>query len=165
MKIAICSDSHDNLLNIEKFLLFCENDKIETILHCGDWCAPATLRFFREHFPGEIYGVIGNVHGGETDMQKKAAENNINLQKDASIIKLSEIKIRITHFPEKAKKMANENNCQLILYGHNHKPWIENINDTYLINPGTLAGMFYKSTFAIIETETLKADLKILENI
>jgi predicted phosphodiesterase len=34
-----------------------------------------------------------------------------------------------------------------------------------LVNPGNLAGMFYKATFAIYETKTDKLELKILETL
>jgi hypothetical protein len=34
-----------------------------------------------------------------------------------------------------------------------------------LLNPGTLAGMFYKASFAIYDTQTGQAELKILEQL
>ena len=49
-----------------------------------------------------------------------------------------------------------------IFYGHNHKPWIENKTDAQIINPGTLGGVFQKSTFAVLEKDI---KLIILENI
>jgi predicted phosphodiesterase len=35
----------------------------------------------------------------------------------------------------------------------------------YLANPGSLAGIFYKATFAILDTRSKKLELKILEKI
>ena len=190
MKIAICSDSHDNLVNITTFLSFCRKNKIKIILHCGDWCAPSVLTFFRKKFKGEIYGVYGNVHADDETMQKFAKDNDIKLKSDElelilnpdnKIISstqdkvqndINETRIVITHYPDNAKKLAESGKYQIVFYGHNHKPWMEKIhhanngiNETYLINPGTLAGMFQRATFAIYDTETRKLELKIVDRL
>ena len=39
------------------------------------------------------------------------------------------------------------------------------IGKTHLLNPGTLAGMFNKATFAVYDTVTDKAKLILLEKI
>lgn len=164
MKIAICSDSHDNLTNISKFLLYCNQNGIKTIIHAGDWCAPGTLRFFRENFKGKIYGVYGNVFD-EKNMAKFAKEQRIKIAGDELAVSVNKIKIMITHFPDNAKKLASAGKFNVVFYGHNHKPWLEKIGQTYLVNPGTLAGMFTRATFAIYDTTTRKFNLKILDQI
>jgi len=164
MKIAICSDSHDNLTNIAKFLSYCDQHKTKTIIHCGDWCAPGTLRFFRENFKDEIYGVYGNVFD-EKNTSKVAEEQGIKIKNDGLIVKINGLKILITHFQEKAKQFATTNKFDIIFYGHNHKPWFEKVGSTYLINPGTLAGMFSRATFALYDSVTKKIDLKILDQL
>jgi len=183
MKIAICSDSHDNLANITTFLSFCRKNKVKIILHCGDWCAPSVLKFFREKFKGEIYGVYGNVHADDETMQKFAKDNDIKLKGDElelilnpdnKIISstqgkvqndINETRIVITHYPDNAKKLAESGKYQIVFYGHNHKPWMEKVGETYMINPGTLAGMFQRATFAIYDTETRKLKLKIVDQL
>ena len=52
-----------------------------------------------------------------------------------------------------------------IFYGHNHKPWEQTMGKTKLVNPGTLAGMFYKASFAVLDLEKSKLELIILERI
>lgn len=184
MKIAICSDSHDNLVNITKFLSYCRKNKIAKILHCGDWCAPSVLKFFREKFKGEIYGVYGNVHADDETMQKFAKDNDIKLKSEELILNLRSVSVHqesqqnkrvqndttkiitiITHYPDNAKRLAETGKYQIVFYGHNHKPWMEKINETYMINPGTLAGMFQRASFAVYDTETKKLELKIVDQI
>ena len=164
-KIAICSDSHDNLVNITKFLYYCNKEEISTIIHCGDWCAPTVMDFFRENFKGDIYGIYGNVHADKEDVMKMANKLNITMKNDDLELELSEIKFVVTHYPDKAKDLAATGKYQMVLCGHNHKPWKEKIETTYLINPGTLAGLFYRASFAIYDPETKKLDLKILDQI
>ncbi|MEK7159170.1 MAG: YfcE family phosphodiesterase [Patescibacteria group bacterium] len=191
MKIAICSDSHDNIVNITTFLSYCRKNKIKIILHCGDWCATSVLRFFREKFKGEIYGVYGNVHADHETMQKFAKDNDIKLKSDEQLLNLRSVSVHhesqqskrvhpaqlrgsndatkivtiITHYPDNAKKLAETGKYQIVFYGHNHKPWMEKINETYMINPGTLAGMFQRASFAVYDTETKKLELKIVDQI
>ena len=82
-------------------------------------------------------------------------------------------KIGIVHFPGEAKKMAQSGKFDLVFYGHTHRPWDEKVpvlsgaegDGCHMINPGELAGQFYKPTFAIYDTETGKLELKILEKL
>jgi hypothetical protein len=74
-------------------------------------------------------------------------------------------KIAFTHFPDIAKKMAQSGKFDLVFYGHTHRPWDEKIGNCHMINPGELAGQFYKPTFAVYDTATGGLQLKILEKL
>ncbi|KKQ79070.1 MAG: hypothetical protein UT02_C0048G0006 [Parcubacteria group bacterium GW2011_GWC2_38_7] len=138
---------------------------VETVLHCGDWCAPSTLKYFRENFTGLLYGVYGNVHDEDKVMRKIAEEQKIIIKEDKLELEIDGINMMITHYPETAQKTALINKYHMIFYGHDHKPWKEVISKTYIINPGTLAGMFYKSTFALYDTQSRKLDLVLLDEL
>jgi hypothetical protein len=166
MKIAIISDSHDNLPNIEKALDWISREKINFIIHCGDLAAPSMLaEIITPKFSGEFHLVHGNV--GDPELLEKIAQDfpNVTIHGKVGQIEVDGKKIAFTHFPEKALDLAKKNEFDLIFYGHTHKPWEEKIGQTRLVNPGTLAGMFYKATFAVYNTETDKLELKILERI
>jgi len=164
MKIAIISDSHDNVPNLEKALAIIKNQGVELIIHCGDLCAPSMLsKVIAPDFQGEIHIVHGNV--GDPDLLEKIAKKftNVTVHGEIGEIKIENKKIAFTHFPEEGKKLAESQKYDIVFYGHTHKPWEEKINKCRLVNPGTLAGMFYKATFAIYDTETNELELKILE--
>ena len=166
MKLAIISDSHDNLPNIYKALDYLKKQGIKTIIHCGDVCAPAALREFAKNFSGQIHLVYGNVDGDHEGFEKFVKEfGNIKIYGEVGELELEGKKIAFTHRPEAAKELAKTAKYNLVFYGHNHKPWEEKIGKTKLLNPGTLAGMFYKATFAVYDTKTEKAELVILEKI
>jgi len=151
-KIAIISDSHDNLPNIQKFLTFCRKNNVKAMLHCGDISSLKTYDYLQENFDGEIFAVEGNAD--QIDLPKK------------QIFQIENLKIGLTHLKALAKNLLIKNpNLDFIFYGHTHKPWIEHMNNCYLANPGTLAGMFYKASFAILDTKTKKLELKILDKI
>ena len=152
MLIAICSDSHDKLPNIKKFLDYCKEKRIKILIHCGDVTSLETWNYIQDNFNGEIHAVMGNA-----DM--------FDLQRN-KIIKIDAIRIGFAHHKETAVRlMTRENNLDFAFYGHSHKPWIEKFDNTYLANPGSLAGMGYKAAFAVLDTETKKLELKILDTL
>ncbi|MFH1427084.1 MAG: YfcE family phosphodiesterase [Patescibacteria group bacterium] len=166
MKIAIISDSHDNLVNINKMLKYVKENRIKTIIHCGDVCSPEVLRYLAKNFKNNIYLILGNVFGTKEGYNKKIAEyKNVHILEDGDSIKITNLslKIGLTHYPKMAKEMAKTKKYDVIFYGHSHKPWEERIGQTRLINPGTLAGLFYKASFAVWDTDKNKFELKILE--
>ncbi|MFA5358601.1 MAG: YfcE family phosphodiesterase [Patescibacteria group bacterium] len=161
MLFAIISDSHDNIPNIDEMLRIVKAEGIKTIIHCGDVCAPSVLKYLGENFDGEVYLAFGNVDGDKEVMQKLATPNT-HLLGDVGELEIKEIKIAFTHQPEKARELATTKKYDVVFYGHNHKPWEETIGETKLLNPGTLAGLFAKPTFAVYDTEKHEAELKIL---
>ena len=167
MKIAIISDTHDNLANLKKAISFIKEEKIEIIIHCGDICAPGTLKEAFKDFPGKAHIVFGNVDGDRFTITKIAFEElpHVKIWGDLGEIEIDDKKIAFCHFPEFAKELASSQKYDLVFYGHTHKPWEEKINKTKLVNPGNLAGLFYKATFAIYDTKTDKLELKILEKL
>jgi len=167
MKIAIISDSHDNIPNLKKAIDFIKKEKIKTILHCGDVCAPATLKEVFSNFKGKVYIVFGNVDGDHFNMTKLSFEklSDVKILGEIGELTLGGKKIAFTHYPKFAKGLAATGNYDIVFYGHSHKPWEEKINNTKLVNPGNLAGIFYKPTFAIYNTKTGKLELKILQNL
>jgi len=164
MKIAIISDSHDNIPNIEKFLNWINKNKIETIVHCGDVSSPAVIKKeFANKFDGEIHLVHGNV--SDRDMLESVCDEleNITLHGDEGEIEIDGIKIAFCHYPEVAKELAESGKYNLVFYGHTHKPWIEKIGNVQIVNPGTLGGLFQKASFAVYDTNSSLLELKILE--
>jgi len=167
MNIAIVSDSHDNLPNIAKAVKYINKQKIRIMIHCGDVCAPKVLGEFAELFKGDkIHVVKGNVDGDIEGFKKWAKKYpKIIYHGETGKIEADGLKIVFCHEPFVAKKMAESQRYDFVFHGHTHKPWQETIGKTTIINPGTLAGLFNKATFAIFDTETRKAKLIVLETI
>lgn len=166
MRITIVSDSHDNLVNIDKMLTFCKKEKIEVMLHCGDICSPSALDYLARNFSGKIFYVLGNVHGELEEMEGvNKKRNNLVFLGDQGdpVIKGVNLKIGMVHYPDVAKKMAETKKYDFVFHGHTHQPWEETIGHCKVVNPGTLAGMFNKPTFAVLNTETKNLELKLLE--
>jgi len=152
MEIAIVADTHDNLKNLEKALNWINKEGIELILHCGDISRQETIDFIAKKFQGEIKYVKGN------------ADYNLDLLNSLEL-EVDGKKIWFDHYPEEAKRMALSGKYDLALYGHTHRPWDKVYGNCHMINPGELAGQFYKPTFAVYDTKTQMLELKILEKL
>jgi len=164
MKIAIISDTHDNLANFLKVINWLNNEKIQLLLHCGDVCNQDTLNESRESFNGEINPpLLEKKWGVKFVMGDKElhSENFPEIQE----IEINNRKIAFTHLPKKGKELAESGKYNLVFYGHLHKPWEEKVGDCRLVNPGEVAGIFYKPTFAVYDTDSDKLELKIIERL
>ncbi|RJR31132.1 YfcE family phosphodiesterase [Candidatus Parcubacteria bacterium] len=167
MKIAIISDTHDNIPNIYKALNFIKKQGAEMIIHCGDICAASVMLEIAKKFSGPAHFLLGNVVSDEKTLKKKSEEvkNALVYYKEPVKLRVDNKKIAITHYPDIARQLAESGHFSYVFYGHNHRPWIEKIDDTYLINPGTLGGLFAKPTFALWNTAEKEPRLILLEQL
>lgn len=166
MKIAVVSDTHGNVANFKKSIDWINKEGIQIILHCGDIGSPESLKESLENFKQKFFGVFGNM---DKSFKILVGEYNKipNTEIKESIFK-TEIdgkKIAFTHFPNTAKKLAQSGKFDIVFYGHTHRAWDEKVGNTHMINPGELAGQFYKPTFAVYDTATGNLELKILETL
>lgn len=165
MKIAIISDSHDNLGNLKKAICIAKENKVGLIIHCGDVTKPEILRETLRNFDGNFHLVLGNADKGFfNDFKNNYPQYFPQLKIWAKFgeIKIDNKKIAFSHFFEEIKNLAFSEEYDLIFYGHTHKPWEEKVGKTRLVNPGNLSGLFYKAAFAIYDSGIDKLELKIL---
>jgi putative phosphoesterase len=165
MLIAIISDIHDNLANLEKCLSWCQQSKINSLICCGDITNLETVSYLAQNFSGEIFVVAGNA---EIYKEAELAKfKNINYYGEIAINEFNGVNIGFCHEPEKIKKIQELSPLELdfIFYGHTHKPWLEKKGSTLIVNPGTLGGIFTSATFAILDVEAKNLSLKILADL
>ncbi len=166
MKLAIISDTHDNVPNLEKALDWINKNNIEQIIHCGDLCAPSILvNVLAPKFSGPVHMVFGNVEDREVLSEKVKEFDHVTHYGDVGELAIGGKKTAFVHYPEQAKKIAGSGKYDIVFYGHTHAPWEEVMGGTRVVNPGTLAGLFNKATFAVYDTDTDTLSLKILERL
>lgn len=165
MKFAIISDSHDNIPNIDKAVAYLKQQNITFMIHCGDIAGGEVAKYLANQFGGEIHAITGNVTASPENIRQKTAGLNFTLHDETGEVEFDGKKIAFNHYPPEAEKLAKGGKYDLVFYGHDHKPWEKMVGKTKLLNPGTLAGLFQKATFAIYDTATDKAQLILLEKI
>lgn len=166
MRVAIISDSHDNIANIENFLDWVKDNSIEAIIHCGDISSAETLTVIAQKFSSSIHLVFGNTDTEVRDFNLVAKKfPHVVIHDAIGEFDFENKTIGFTHYPWVADQLARIKKYDVVFYGHDHKPWEKYIGQTRLLNPGTLAGMFNKATFAVYDTSTNQAKLILLEKI
>ena len=160
------SDTHDHRDNILKAVSVINEKNVDALIHCGDYVAPFVKKWFNglnESIKENFYGVFGNNDGEILYLTQnlgqicKFAKNGHEL-----IIELGGKRIFASHMPkqETIDALADSGNFDIILSGHTHNMVIRKQNGVLIVNPGELCGYLTdKSTFAIIDTESMKAEI------
>ena len=109
-----------------------------------------------------MYGNVDNEHSLKISDSPQDFKN-VKLYGEIGELELDGKKIAMCHYPQVGQGLSATGKYDYVFYGHNHQPWEENVGDTRLINPGTLAGLFSKASFAALDLKTGNLELKILE--
>lgn len=159
MLIAVFSDSHDNVWNLNKALDLGARQHAELIIHCGDYCAPFVLMELAR-FDGEVHGVFGNVDGDKFLMADLVHTqfNNITLHGDIGELEVGGVEIAVVHSPKVAKALAATGDYDVVFYGHTHEKDIEKTGRCLIVNPGEIMGRLNAPSFCLYDTESRKAN-------
>ena len=164
MIFTIIADVHDNLANLEKCLDWSRANGVEALICCGDLANSDTLDFLATHFKQKIYLIMGNCDNYD-ELQVLNYPNVSYQDRKGGKIWVDDKLVGFCHEPYHIKHLFHIDKFDLIFYGHTHKPWETKENGVRLINPGTLGGVFQKSTFAVWNSKEDQLELKIVEDL
>jgi uncharacterized protein len=157
MKIAIISDTHDNLNAISALGKKLVEIKPEYILHAGDFCAPFTVRAIKL-FGIPMKAVFGN-NDGDKPLLTQAAEGFADIKVASYLFELGTRKFALMHYQDSVNSLAASKQFDVIIYGHTHKLDIRT-DPCLIINPGELCGwLTRRSTAVILDTDTLTTEI------
>jgi uncharacterized protein len=160
MKIAIISDLHDNLTNLNKVLKISQVENVKKLICAGDLGNKETLKYLATNFKNKIYLVYGNADLYPQSETEKYS--NIIFFDSFGFFKIAEIKFALCHEPYFIKKiLETKKKIDYLFYGHTHRPNIEIKNKIILANPGSLNDSMQLSSLAILNTITKKLKLKL----
>ncbi len=141
-KIAILSDSHDNIPNLQQALAAVRESGATLLLHCGDLIAPFMVKELAEGFGGPIHIVMGNNDGDGRLLERVASQfDHLSLHGIYHEGEHGGRRYALIHYPEPARRIAQSGQFDLVCYGHNHLQNWEEIGDTFLVNPGEVFGL------------------------
>ena len=153
MLVAVLSDCHDRLENLEKVLG--QIEKAEVALFCGDYCAPFTLTMLAEGFPGPVHSVFGNNDGDAFLLLRIAKQaGNVTFHQPMASLELDGRRIAVVHYPEFGEALALSGKYDAVFSGHNHTAEVRTLGSTLWANPGEVMGRFGKPSFGIYDTST-----------
>ena len=163
MKIGVISDTHDQRLRILEAIEIFNKEKVELVIHCGDWVAPfSAARFSALKCP--IKGVFGN-NDGDKKMHRERNESFIEYHDEKMEITVGGRKIFVTHghIPRLVEKALKSGKYDAVFSGHTHVARIKKEGKTLWLNPGTLVDKTNEKiegmSLAIYNTTTNSAKL------
>ena len=164
--IAVISDSHDHRDNILKAVSIINEKNVEALIHCGDFISPFAKKWFdklNDSIKNQFFGVFGNNDGERLYLTEVLGQICVFPQNgNEHIIELGGKRIYVSHMPKKETidAVANSGMFDIILSGHTHLMDNRKHKDVLILNPGELCGYLTdKPTFAIIDTETMEAEI------
>jgi len=154
MLIAVLSDCHDNIWNLEKVLG--RMGKVEVVLFCGDLCSPFTLKMLADGVaPRPVHVVFGNNDADEYLMFTVAKQaGNVTFHKPIAQLELGGKRIAVAHYPEIGEALALSGKHDAVFSGHNHRQQVVTVGSTLWGNPGEVMGRFGTPTFGLYDTAT-----------
>ncbi len=158
MRVAVLSDTHDHLEHLRRALRLVQG--CEVLLFCGDLCAPFTLREMAAAFAGPVHTVLGNNDGDVLFMTRIAQQaGNVTLHGEYAELEVAGRRIAMVHYPRLAEGLAALGDYDLVCYGHDHQARVEEVGTTLLLNPGEVMGWKGRSSCAVYDTATGKAEI------
>lgn len=132
MKIALVSDSHDNLYFIKKFLKDVEKRNVDLIIHLGDIISPFSAREFLK-VEKKIIAIYGN-----NDGEQKGLSSLLDIRPFPRELKIENKIIILYHDPIFDEDKLD--GIDFLFYGHTHKKYFYKKGNTTILNPGELCG-------------------------
>ena len=138
MKVGIISDTH-GLLRPQVFEVFAG---VEHILHAGDVGDPDILDELAALAP--VTGVWGNVDG--FDVRKRTTE--------IASVELGGVLAVVIHgmqfgSPTPEKVAAAHPDAGLVVFGHSHRPLIQQVGRTLAVNPGSAGRQRFRDPVSV----------------
>lgn len=162
-KVAVISDSHDNIWNLDIALEAIRASGAEVLLHCGDLVAPFIVDRLAEGFPGEIHIIFGNNDGDGRLLQTLAAnQDRVHLHAIYNELTAGGRTIAMIHYPEPALRIAQSGHFDLVCYGHDHTKHSEQIGRCWLVNPGEIMGLRGEPTWGLYDCDDHRFELRAL---
>ena len=164
MLIGAVSDSHDNLPQIEKAVELLNEQKVELVLHAGDYVSPFTIaRFKKLNCP--LIGVFGNNDGDHQLLTKRFNETtNCTIHDRFTQVTIEGYRIGLLHGDEAEllNALVDSGHFNAVIHGHSHNKSIQQKGKTLVMNPGELCGYLTgKASFALLDT--VKSEARIVE--
>ena len=168
MKICIVSDSHDRADPLLAAAQAARREGATAVIHCGDLIGSHTLR------PLQALGLaVHAVHGNNVgDVQALArlcaASGGLLAYHGAEAdLALAGRRIYVTHYPHLARGMACTGDFDLVCCGHSHAASASRQHNirgerTWLVNPGTVAGIGAPATWILGDLERLSFETRTL---
>lgn len=162
MIVGLLSDTHDRLDMLARALEAFRARGASLVLHAGDWCAPFTVEALnRAGIP--YHGIFGNNDG---DRLLLHARSEGRIGRAGTVVELGAgWRALLLHEPDNVEVLAAAGFFRLIIHGHDHRPRVEELGSTLVVDPGECCGWLSgKPTAALLDTSSGLAEIIALRS-
>ncbi len=168
MKICIVSDSHDRADALAQAVREAKAQGASAVIHCGDVIGTQTLRAaLAAGLPMHV--IHGNNLGDPVSLARWARESNGQLQYHGADARLDLAgrRVFVVHYPEYGHAFACTGDWDLVCCGHSHQAEVRKVasvkgSESWLVNPGTVAGLAAPATWALGDLDAMRFELREL---
>jgi len=168
MKICIVSDSHDRADALAQAVQDAKAQGATAVIHCGDLIGAQSLKpAIAVGLP--VHLIHGNNAGDPIALHKLelASGGLLRYYGPDAQFELAGRRIFVVHYDNYGYAMACTGDWALVCCGHSHRAEARKIvnvrgGETWLVNPGTVAGLAAPATWALGDLETMSFELREL---
>ena len=168
MKICIVSDSHDRADPLARAVAEAKALAAEVVIHCGDLIGAQTIKpALASGLP--VHAIHGNNLGDAQAMHFQSRMSNGQLQYHGAEarLELGGRRIIVTHYDHLGYALACTGDWDVVCCGHSHKAEARAVRtvkgtETWLVNPGTVAGLAGPCTWVLGDLATLAFEVHSL---
>lgn len=130
-RILAISDSHCATMRLNRIPDFCRIEKIDVVWHLGDVTEDA--RLLRRMLSLPVVNVAGNC-----DYYSRDPREHIETLAGKRLLLTHGDRWSVKYGYEALSYHAEENHCDVALFGHTHRAFVGYLGGVLLINPGAL---------------------------
>jgi uncharacterized protein len=168
MKVCIVSDSHDRAEPLAQAVREAKARGAEAVIHCGDLIGTQSLKpALAQGLP--VHLIHGNNIGDPQSLHRLANASNGQLRYHGvdGRFELAGRRIFMVHYDDYGYAMACTGNWDLVCCGHSHRADVRlvasvNNHSTWLVNPGTVAGIAAPCTWVMGDLSSMQFDVQEL---
>ncbi len=154
MQVAIISDSHYAIDILNKLMSHLEKIGVTYLIHAGDFITSGIERVFSESPGIKSYIARGNCDSRGEAFNYLQTLSHVMLD-DVLTFQIEGVRFLVSHIPGVAMNALGSNEVDVLIHGHTHQPRVDKINDTLVLNPGSLMD---GDGFMILDVPSLKVD-------
>jgi uncharacterized protein len=155
MLIGIFSDTHDQLVAIDKALELFRQRDVDMVIHGGDLISPFAAKRIKAGVTAPLHVIYGNNDGERVGLKAILPQ----IQDGPLYIEVGGKTIAVHHDPALLPSEAVAR-ADIIVVGHTHDPKLEERDGKLFLNPGECCGWLTgKATVALLDPVARKIEI------
>lgn len=156
--IGILSDTHDNLIRVRQAVRLFEDAGCDLVVHAGDFVAPFSAEELR-NLRAPVKAVYGNCDGEKAGLAL-AFQGLGEIAESPLRFEHAGLRFLVCHLDSAVEGYLAGRTCDVLVFGHTHRPLVERRDGALLINPGEASGWLRrKATVALLDPAAGTAEI------